>query len=347
MIIVEALLITCLAAALGFSSYSDLKDSIIPNRLLVRCAIPAVICDIIYYPAWAAEYLPLFFVNLAVLTVVGIIFYAYNLWAAGDCKLLMVVGLCIPGRFYTFMGNGFGVSFYIVAIVFSIAFLYVVAESIVLSIKNHELFKITFGGFGLKEALISYFSMVGALTVVSILLSQLFPALSEQSEAISVAINFLIVLTLIQIRQHVSKKVIVIAMIVSWVIVAVFSYIGIYGVKFSFNIWSWVLVLVVMALRLASDKYNYRTIPTSEVKAGQILSAATVMGMAASRVHGLPTSSTEDLRSRLTAEEADSVHRWEASAHGKPYVVIVRKIPFAVFIAAGTLAFLGLEVAML
>ena len=55
---------------------------------------------------------------------------------------------------------------------------------------------------------------------------------------------------------------------------------------------------------------------------------------------------TEDLRSRITSEEAESIHRWEKSAGGKPYVVIVRKIPFAIFIGIGTLAFLIIEVIM-
>lgn len=46
---------------------------------------------------------------------------------------------------------------------------------------------------------------------------------------------------------------------------------------------------------------------------------------------GLPTGMTEDLRSRITAEEAESIHRWKNSSLGKPFVVIVRKIPFTSF----------------
>ena len=53
---------------------------------------------------------------------------------------------------------------------------------------------------------------------------------------------------------------------------------------------------------------------------------------------------TEDLEARLTEEEAESVHRWEKSKYGSDTVVIVRKIPFAVFLALGTLLFLAAEV---
>ena len=102
-----------------------------------------------------------------------------------------------------------------------------------------------------------------------------------------------------------------------------------------------------MGVRLISEKYNYKTIPTSEVRKGNILSAATVMSFKPSRVQGLPTGMTEDLRSRITAEEAESIHRWKNSSLGKPFVVIVRKIPFATFISIGTIIFLLIEVIML
>lgn len=347
MIITEALLITCLAAVLMISSYTDLKESIIPNRYLLSCAVIAIICDVIYYAFWMRDCLSLFLINYALLAVVGIVFYAYNLWAAGDCKLLLVVGLCIPGRFYTFSELQVGVSFYIVALVFSLAFLYVVIESIVLGIKDRQLFNLTFGRFDWKEALISYFAMVGALAIIGAVLSLILPVSIERGESLSIALNFLAVLTLIRLRQKVSIKVMAAVMAVSWIGVLFLSVTGIYTMRLVGDPKSWLIVLVIMLLRLISEKYNYRVIPTQEVKAGQILSAATVLGMSSSRVQGLPTGSTEDLRSRLTASEAESVRRWETSAQGKHYVVIVRKIPFAVFISAGTVLFLAFEVAML
>lgn len=101
---------------------------------------------------------------------------------------------------------------------------------------------------------------------------------------------------------------------------------------------------VLMCLRMLVQDYNYRTIPTEEVREGQILAAGTVCRFARSRVRNLPTGMTEDLSSRLTAEEAASVRRWQHSRYGEDTVVIVRKIPFAIFIAVGTIAFLIFEV---
>jgi hypothetical protein len=92
------------------------------------------------------------------------------------------------------------------------------------------------------------------------------------------------------------------------------------------------------------EKYNYQLIQTEQIRAGQILSVATIMSFSVSRVRGLPQGITEDLRSRITAAEAESVRRWESSKYGETHVVIVRKIPFAIFISIGTILFLIIEV---
>ena len=99
---------------------------------------------------------------------------------------------------------------------------------------------------------------------------------------------------------------------------------------------SYALVLVVMFTTWIASKYSYESIPTTEVKPGMVLSKSTVILFGPSRVKGLPQNSYEDLRSRLTEDEAAAVCRWATSKYGKPSVVIIRKIPFATFIALGT-----------
>ncbi len=346
MIIVEALLITCLIALLATTSYTDCTSSKIPNKSLIICGSISVVLDSLYYCIWAKDLFFLFGVNLLVLITVGIVFYAYNLWAAGDCKLLFVVGLSIPGRFYTFWNVGWGVSFYLVAFVFSLAFIYIVIESIILGIKDKNLFKFTFGHIDWKKDLALYFSMVGMLSLVRVVILLILPKLIEKAPFIFVAISFILVLIIIHLREKMSVVVIVCLGIASWIVLIVLAILGKYQFRFAGSIFSWITVLVVMALRLLSDKYNYKAIPTKDVREGQILSASTVISFSSSRTQGLPKGTSEDLRSRLTSAEADSVHRWESSSKGQPYVVIVRKIPFAVFISIGTILFIAFEMVM-
>ena len=60
-----------------------------------------------------------------------------------------------------------------------------------------------------------------------------------------------------------------------------------------------------------------------------------------SNIKGLPKEkNTEDIRSRITEEEAESIKRWEFSKYGQSEIVIVRKIPFAIFISIGSIVYI-------
>ena len=71
-----------------------------------------------------------------------------------------------------------------------------------------------------------------------------------------------------------------------------------------------------------------------------ILSQVSSLLMQNSRIEGLPPVSDESLDSRLTTEEAESIVRWSKTKNGLKQITIVRKIPFAVFITSGALAYL-------
>lgn len=347
MVICESLLITLLLAMLVQASVSDCKNSTISNKLLAGISGPAIAVDLIYYQAFAKPYFSGYIANSLLLVVVGVLFYSFHLWAAGDSKLLFAVSLCIPGRFYSLRGSGRCISFLIVVLIFSLAYLYVVAESVVVGIKRKNLFRPDKLRIDWGRQIISYLSIVSATTLFHLLLSILIEERLGEDVYLATAINFLLVLVLVQIRDRFSTKLLCIWAAISWIVIVCLSAAHIVSMHFSPNLGSCMLVLAIMATRWIAEKYNYQTIPTAQIKAGQILSMATVMRFSSSRVHGLPTSTTEDLRSRLTVQEAESVRRWARSANGQPHVVIVRKIPFAIFIGLGTALFLLIEVVML
>ena len=100
------------------------------------------------------------------------------------------------------------------------------------------------------------------------------------------------------------------------------------------------LVLVSHFSLKFAEKYNYEWVKTSEVKSGMILSYFAVQQFLCSRVKGLPESTDETTKSRITQEQAESIHRWEKSKYGKEYIMVVRYIPFAVFVLAGLITYL-------
>ena len=110
------------------------------------------------------------------------------------------------------------------------------------------------------------------------------------------------------------------------------------------NWFSYLVVAALLLFRLFADKYNYKTIKVTELKPGMILSVGSVLSFSQSRVDGLPQFTREDLRSRLSPEEVASIKRWSETNNGQETITIIRKIPFALFIAMGTVLFSLLEV---
>lgn len=347
MIAIEAILLTILLMLLMIAGYTDCKSSIIANRLLVACSLVAIPMDILYYFLWGRPYLPAFFLNLVLLTAISVAFYCYHLWAAGDSKLLFVVGLLIPGRFYTFGRMGLASGFSIVVFTFSSAFIFVIFESVWLILKNRIKLKLSLPAMDWWRILASYVAMVAATTIFNLLLHFLPSNILTSNPLLVTAIDFLAVLTLIQLRDKISTKWLIVISVSLWSLLVAMWFANMVDLGGAISPQSWLVVLAMILCRWVAERFNYQTIPTVEVRAGQILSAATVIGFTTSRVKGLPSGMTEDLRSRITEDEAESVRRWATSAQGKESIVIVRKIPFAVFIGIGTLCFFVFEVAML
>ena len=95
-----------------------------------------------------------------------------------------------------------------------------------------------------------------------------------------------------------------------------------------------IAMLVGILTRLA-QKNNYQEISPADLHAGMILSVFTACRFAKSKIPGLPSGTTETRRSRLNMQEAEAVRQWATKK--KEHVVVVRMLPFAPFIAAGTI----------
>ena len=337
----ELSLIVIVSILLGICTFTDIKHGYILNKVLIPGMFSITIIDVIYYVQFGRVYFRAFLINCLCLIVVALIFYAYNFWAAGDSKLLMVVALGIPGRFYTEGNLLERSSFTIVILVFSIAFVYVILESLYYGVREHNLKAQFHLNFNFKRFLISYLFMVPVVMIIQNLLVYFFSSLAETGSMIIVAINFLILLSLIKIRNRIPSKVQIVIAVSAWALVAILKNLNIGSYSYSFDLRVWGMLIVLLLLRGFAEQYNYKTIPTEDAAAGQILSFSTVMRFSVSRVKGLPTETTEDLRSRITAEEAESIHRWGTSKYGQPEITIVRKIPFAVFLCIGIVIFLA------
>lgn len=342
MIYCEALLVTILFFTLFITARSDLASGIIENRVILISSAMCLVTDAVYYSFFAQGYFPVFIINLIALSVVSVVLYAYDTWAAGDCKLMIAVVMAIPGRFYYISYRGVVPGFLLLTLVFSFAFAYVVCESVYLSIRNKGVKAAgnTRLNINTKAYIKSFLACTAAVFSINGLLTYFFPAFFSENSYLLLLIIFLSVLTVLKYPKLQSPAFIITAAAASAVLVSV----GVIPVSLNtVQFWPYILMLAIVLLRFVSAKHNYAEIQVDQVRQGMILSLTTVMRFSNSKINGLPAVSTEDLRSRLSSEEAGSIKLWGASAAGNSTVVIVRKIPFAIFIAVGTITFIILE----
>lgn len=343
MVVLEAAMLTVLVMLLIHTARSDCKRDLIENQSLLIAAAMLLPMDALYYWLYGSEWLSSFGVNFMVLAIAGVFFYAQHIWGAGDSKLLFVIGLAIPGRLYAEGRLGLGAGLVIIAMAFIAAFIWILLHGIWQGIKQHNLLKLPQRYFDLKRMLASYVLVVSLMQILDRACRLMLPNELLSSPYIARGIYFAVLLWLIAWRNSLPiKRLYGLAAMAFFLMIAFFAVWGL--PQFVFSVFVLVAVVGLFFVRMMIEKYNYQSIPTATVRSGQILSAATVLSFAPSQVRGLPTNLSEDMEAKLTEEEAASVRRWEKSKYGRASVVIVRKIPFAIFLGIGVLAMLVLEV---
>ncbi len=341
MTVIEASMLALLIMTCIYATITDLKNGIIKNEAILTSLIFAIILNVIYYLFCAAEYFTAYCLNVIVMSFISIAFYMLHIWAAGDSKLLILTIALIPARIY-YVGNSVTATAAIIIIVFSIAYIYTILESIHIGIKEKSLFAIS----GIKADVVGMVKQYIQCTCIVTIFDSMFgfslPSFYAQNIAFVMILNMIIVFLSYNIK-----------FITKWwhflILIALVLFIDfrLRDASTNINLKLYILVGIVLILRIFAEKYNYKTIRTADVKKGMVMAYSTIMNFLPSKVKGLPTSTTEDIRTRITEEEAESIRRWENSKYGKSEIVIVRKIPFAIFISVGTISYVIVRLLLL
>ncbi len=338
MILCEAILISIMLIMGICVTTTDIRQGIIQNKVLIKAFVSGMLINGIYYFVYAKEFRSLYFINLFAICLISILLYRFHFWAAGDSKLLICLTTLLPARFYD-IGNKTNVpALTMLIIIFLLAYFYVIGDTIVHFFKKTKKYRgvvlshkvvLQF----LKNYVVSILYLGGLTKIFLVVLQESY----KQNQLFFTFLNIFVAL-LIQKCQFL-KKWYTLGIIVLWNIV--------YYQKFGFqgvSIKSYIILLIVLVIRYFLSWYNYEEIPTSQVKKGMVLSYGTVAKFLPSRVKNLPHHTNEDMSSRLKEEQVDAIKRWENSKYGEETIIIVRKIPFAIFIVFGTVIFLGIRI---
>lgn len=329
--ILEIIQVILLGAACIWISITDTKFNLIRNKTVLLFGCAACVLDVLYYGIFNREAVGVFLLNVAAITGISLVIYRAHAWAAGDSKLMILVALLIPAGKMT----GTLMDFYEVMIpvyAFAAGFLFLIADTVI-NIKKGSISvgKEEFIG-RIKYAFLQF--VINSVYVLTLLKIEDFVLRRFEFQLGSFQLIFNIcILILIGHFSFFQRR-------------PVIGFTAGTSLLYSIGTGIWMLspvrllyygvTFVFVILQILIGEFNYREIPTSEVKPGMVLSMGASMMFANSRVKGLPDVSHEDMRSRLSEEEAEAIHRWEKSKYGRNTVMIVRKIPFAIFISVGT-----------
>ena len=124
------------------TSITDIRENRISNKLLLLFGIIGIILNIAQYTFKTHIIWNIYFINLTLVVVFSLLLYICHIWAAGDSKLLIVMGLLIPANYCIINHQMIPWCVIVVALSFGISFLYLIAESLWLFFKNRSSFSL-------------------------------------------------------------------------------------------------------------------------------------------------------------------------------------------------------------
>ena len=326
--IVCILMVVCFIICSIICAYTDVVNSKILNKVLATFGLISVILNSTYYALFAADYIMIYLLNMVILTLFSLLFYFFHIWSAGDSKFLIIIMSFVPVKLYVKNFSELN-SVVAIIIIFSIAFVYLVFESIYFGFRYKNLLKINRYAINLLSVLKQYVKCTFFVLCFNLAIGYLFPRFVSYNNHILMMINMLIVLLVTKFNSLNNN----------YFCVLMFSFLLIICVVFKVSLLSdykiIAFIIFVMLVSILCEKYNYRLIDTKNISENMVLAQSTIDAFSMSKISDLPHYTTEDLRSKISSQEVGAIKKWEKSKYGKSHIVIVRKMPFALFISIG------------
>lgn len=325
----------CLAACLCvICTKSDILEGVIYNKLLIIFAVFAILIDCVYYGIFAKEFLFIFLTNLTIVSVVSLCLFGANSFAGGDCKMTIVLALLYPAKCYLlYRGNAATLVFAIGYAIFA-GYVYLLVNSVIAIATKKA--KLTFDYF--KRFLLNFLKSYASAMVYIVLSNCVFMLCNSLGIYVNIGASWCVCVLVAWCvgRYSVFKKIFL--LVPALIVAAVISIIT-QTIPISLNPENYILVLLLLLCQMAIRTVIYEEVRVDEIKKGMILTTLSSVLMQTSITKGLPGVSTEDLKSRLTLEEIESIKIWARATHTEE-LTVVKKIPFAIFITIGFASYL-------
>lgn len=329
----EVLLIITLTTAGVYASISDIKSGIIKNKVLLIFAGIAIALDALYYGLFVRDIIIEFLISYSIVAGLALILFFTHCWAGGDCKLAMVLGLLFPARLYVVAWETNTTLFFALLIAFLLGYVYLIFDAVYGLITRRD--KISAATFrqGMVSFLKYYVAALAYLIAFDLLYRLVIARYIVIDSVIISLVCFAIAWGITAIKMLMKPYVFLPVLGIDIVLCIVFRIFPLSG-----NVVHYIIVLLLAIFRILISAKNYIPIQADSIKPGMILSTASSILLSQSIPKAEIPISTEKLDSRLTEEQTRIIVEWGKKK--KMAVAIVRRIPFASFIALGFLLYL-------
>jgi preflagellin peptidase FlaK len=331
--VIEVLLFL-MAGVLGIvCSYSDCKNGLIYNKVLLPFFCIGLILDGIYYGFFMKDLFFAFAANVLIVFLIALILFQTSSFAGGDCKMAAVLAVLYPGSCYLSIAGVPLSLFLYLAFAILAGYGYLLLNSLWALISRKNTISKSHVIQAVKNFLFSYF-------LNSLYLSLIYQLFSLSGLTDSYLGLFLARIIAIAIVFIVGKY----RFLRQWycwtpvALVCLVLCIFFRRIPFSTNIENYVLVLALLLAKIIMSTNLYEEIPVSTLKKGNVLSFASSLEFQTSRFKNLPGISSENLSSRLNEDQVESIKRWAAS-RSVTSITVVKKIPFAIFLFIGYISY--------
>ena len=320
-----ALTISCIGAL------TDIKSGCVKNKhLLCGFAIwlILIVVESIYNRSLAIP-VKLFVPNLILSGIVSIVFYLTDIWAPGDCKLIIFIAMVYPLRAYTVRPGNVFPTLDMVIYAFATGYVFLMITSLARRVKGikAESVENSQNPFGFQR-IISIIANLGLISMASTVMDRYIPDFYYSNQMLC-TLSVIGIICLLQSKADFIRRIFGFIGILYFIVITAISGSWLFGL---INLLESILIVLIIELLNNKARMNtYREIPGGDVQPGMILSYSSIWNMQKCIDPELPRVTTENRRSRMTREQAEAVKRWCKNA--KRNVVIVEMIPFAPFIS--------------
>ncbi len=306
------------------ASYSDLKYKKVSNKIILIGLLCSFMLKIIYALYYDLSEIPLYFIELIAITILCFILYYFNVWAAGDSKLLLIILM------FLITDNFIYKTIFTVMLIFVFGFIYIILESFYLYViekhSNKSSYLNNFSGSIIDAILKILFNFSMIICVDKVMIS----IFGNKVTTSLLLINIVVAITIGQ--WYLKKREILFFIFINLLIISLITFLNqsAFNVNIIVNL---MIVILIAILRKFSSRYNHRIINIDDVEIGMVLSYITIIQFSYFKLRGLPLLTYENTKSRLNQDEVKSIKLLKQSKYNIDEIIIVRLIPFAHFIA--------------